>query len=329
MTASLTVVHELIPSTSIGLVILKDDSGDEDLIILATHLSHVEIYSVNADSMPNNPMDGTALVPREEVEVLRAEMARCRSRFAAQRKLTYETTVMKTWGLAKYGGIVTACITMHPSDMVEYTIPSAEQATVLFSDQAIEPTSFDWEKVRQGKPSTLAYQATWDIIFGWPIPITPADDYLGRRMMYNHICASVLLHQEINSEDPMSRCNTALKDWWLMGMSQELMEIEGPLPPYMHDCLKLLLAPISELDTPTFSQKLTMLNNWVQQRSTAEEFLPQEQRLVETCSIAGCGSSLLWDSNLNARCADGQLNGTGRGHRWRRVFCLNVYFWLR
>ena len=50
--------------------------------------------------------------------------------------------MVKTWGLANssLGSWVTACFSIHPSDMLEYVTPGNEQSTVVFSlqEMAIE-----------------------------------------------------------------------------------------------------------------------------------------------------------------------------------------------
>lgn len=66
-------------------------------------------------------------------------------------------SVVRKWGFASSGIQDAACITIHPSDMVEYTTGSMERCTLLFAKRL--------EAIEGGYPSTTATTTPTDVLF--------------------------------------------------------------------------------------------------------------------------------------------------------------------
>ena len=71
-------------------------------------------------------------------------------------------SIVREWGFASSDAHYAACITLHPSDMVEYTTASLEKCTVLFAPRAEPRESSEPFRIPVGNPADVLFQvANW------------------------------------------------------------------------------------------------------------------------------------------------------------------------
>ncbi|KAL8998580.1 MAG: hypothetical protein Q9169_002420 [Polycauliona sp. 2 TL-2023] len=102
----------------------------------------------------------------------------------------------KTWGLASWGSYVASCITMHPGDMVEYTLTSEQRCRIVFSredtsndleDDAIFPWQVPYKEMHQ-----QAGPAVLDDILSVLTEIPRRHRVAGRKTLYSICCAAMI-----------------------------------------------------------------------------------------------------------------------------------------
>ncbi|KAL8914131.1 MAG: hypothetical protein Q9172_007150 [Xanthocarpia lactea] len=102
----------------------------------------------------------------------------------------------KTWGLASWGPYVGACITMHPGDMIEYSIISEQRCHVLFShanasngleDDAIFPWQ-DLSRTMHQDTSPVVLEKILIEVSDMAVPPSAA----GTKIPYNICCAAMV-----------------------------------------------------------------------------------------------------------------------------------------
>ncbi|KAL9577419.1 MAG: hypothetical protein Q9212_006375 [Teloschistes hypoglaucus] len=103
----------------------------------------------------------------------------------------------KTWGLASWGSCVAACITFHPGDMVEYTMPSAERCHIVFMKEdatgnAQESANFPWQEISATSVERSTQTVLQEILAKTDGRAT-AQTALDQRILYNICCASLML----------------------------------------------------------------------------------------------------------------------------------------
>ena len=117
--------------------------------------------------------------PASENEELNRQVEEARMTFDSSHTLDGNSIVRK-WGFASSGIHDAACITIHPSDMVEYTTGSMERCTLLFAKRI--------EALEGSYPSTTATTSPTNVLFkvtSWilgasiqVLPLSPLDRYL-------------------------------------------------------------------------------------------------------------------------------------------------------
>lgn len=242
------------------------------------------------------------LLPSDSPSHLYLRMSDCRKRFSEEYSLGAMTT-MKTWGLASLDGYVAACVTIHPSSMIEYRMASAERATIVFSHSSLhhnvidhnEDLAFPWEAKPLLKDSSAAHSGPW---------------------------STILSHTNLNalSKNPTSICllyYTSLTSllWQSNDCSQEksTTKVLQMLAQSTNTDLsrEIDLVQSFVLDSNNLSELLQPINSAVQSRSAFESRLPAHLRLVEYCQIPECQKPLFLTSNTyKARC--------GAGHTWSK-----------
>ncbi len=273
---------------------LDPDTGDICLEVV-THLSHVQVfrYTINA---PANAIPYATLTPHSPPQWQKS-MADCLTKFNIRRDLG-GLAFMKTWGLANLRNYAAACITLHPGDMVEYTISSAERATIVFGYQAtIEGGLSDsyllpWTATqRQSRELSMICSEFVSSVLGFP------REGLGKvckRILYAAACVSTFVPDVDRSLVDLS--GDALR--WLANHDGVDMSEELGL------CARLRES--YDLDDNVGVGVVAKGNISARSRQTLVS--NDAQDVLEVCAI--CGEGIGWYSLQEARCAVGHVYGT-------------------
>ena len=284
---------------------LTDDRGET--VYLKVYSPHSGTRGLLYESSPWHAVvlqnySPTATVPCKVAVLspaLHLRIVDCQKSFSEEHKITSRT---KEWGSTSSfkNGYTAVCITLHPANLVEYTIPSAERAIILF-DHPVEDTDrnayskFPWERKPLCIQPATAHYNVWrkiqDISFH-----KHTRSLMDSRLVYLAFCASLLWKKYIGSED-VEQAKASLR------LIQETASFEQELNS-LADLSGTALDPKTSLET---------LNTLIQKRSTIEVDQPPTQRLLEYCRISGCNELLLWNGLSRARCK--------RGHTWSKADC--------
>jgi Transcription factor IIIC subunit delta N-term len=99
-----------------------------------------------------------------------------RNEFDSNHSLDGNARVRK-WGFASRDSQDAACITIHPSDMVEYTIPSMEKCTLLFAPSAsLLGSSLPLKMITANPTDVLRTITGWILSVASDVPLTLAID---------------------------------------------------------------------------------------------------------------------------------------------------------
>ena len=234
---------------------------------------------------------------------LQMKMMECRQHFNSEHKLDKMAT-MKTWGLASFQGYIASCITLHPSNMIEYNIPTSERATILFSHTSMEDIPmeevsdqnlrFPWETAPQKKDLSEVYSATWNTVFAHVNRNKPPRNLGDCRIVYSSYCASQIL-QQYELED-LEAVRALLGDW---------VRSIARLDPEQGAILGETIG-IESLNRQDF---VDAANSIIVARSTMDVGTEPSQCFLEYCQIPDCSEPLLWTDNLYKACCSG-------GHVW-------------
>lgn len=242
------------------------------------------------------------LSPCEQSFNLQLRMSECRQQFMSEHKLDKIPT-MKTWGLAVFQSYVATCISTHPSNMIEYNIPTSERATIVFSHASQEDCPmerindrdlhFPWEAEPQIKDISQVYSATWDTIFAHLNRNTPPKDLRDCRIVYSTYCASRIWRQ---SEPEDLESVKAVLHIWARSIA-ELDPEQGAI-----------LAETIDIDCLSPDEFIEAANSISRARSAMAMGASSSQHLLDYCEIPECSEPLLWTDNLyKARCAGGHI----------------------
>ena len=230
--------------------------------------------------------------------ILQKSVLACEKRFRKEYNVRPRT---KSWGIASNfeGKYVALCITLQPGSALEYTIPSAERATVLFSHLPGNDTSeeanvrFPWEAKPPIKNRTLTHFEIWRAIQERSIH-NHLRGLIDRQLLYLTFCAG-LLWKQYDSIEAVQKAKVTLAI--LKDSEDTSFEAE-------FRCLDRLLDRSMNHQTP-----LQTLNELILERYTIEIDQPSTQRLLEYCQIPGCDALLLWNGPFQARCRTGHIWG--------------------
>ena len=230
-------------------------------------------------------------------------MDRCRARFATEHNLD-KSTIVKTWGLKTLDGYIAACITVHPTEMVEYLIPSAERSIVVFSHVDLEDIitpriakelrpNFPWELSLESHPSPGVRGKTVDTILNSGLSPREHISNLDCRML----CLSARASASIWDDNRTNRLERAIV---VLQSTERLKNVK----------LGQEIAFLTSLQQSDDSRPPEIL---VTRNKEAQESL-LAMSLVEICEIPGCGEPLIWIDLTTTRCK--------RGHGWRESISL-------
>ncbi|KAI9869746.1 MAG: hypothetical protein M1830_005138, partial [Pleopsidium flavum] len=116
-----------------GMTYCLDPDTSDLCLEVVTHLSNVQVFRHHVNP-PVNAIPNATLTSHSRPQ-WQKNMADCLTKFNIRHDLG-GLAFTKTWGLANLGNYAAACMTLHPGDMVEYTITSAERTTIVFGHQA-------------------------------------------------------------------------------------------------------------------------------------------------------------------------------------------------
>ena len=230
--------------------------------------------------------------------ILQRRILACEKRFREEHKVKPRTQI---WGIAssfdnKY---IALCITLQPGIMLEYTIPSAERAIVVFAYLVGNDSSkdadvrFPWEAKPPIKNRALTHSEIWTAVRERSIDNRPRN-LIDRQLIYLAFCAG-LLWKQYDSIEAVQKAKITLAT--IKGSEDTSFEAE-------FRCLDRLLDRSVNPQTP-----LQTLNELISERCTIEIDQPSMQRLLEYCQIPGCDALLLWNGPFQARCRTGHLWG--------------------
>ena len=298
------------------------------IIYMATHLSTFKRYRFNIKPPSvTHPDRRSGLFQDEFVSNLKKKMDRCRRDFAIDKKLGHLTS-MKTWGLASHNDILASIISLHPSEMVEYTTTAQERSTIVFSYASLEdtpskpPASFEDLKSKSAatveenglkEECTRRRESAKEISFPWEhertvVPREDAQQSFLKRLTF----------EPFQLTDPGS--NSAIVCFNLVcarflyenDAKQFLAQIEARLT---HQDYAGVVARLTLLHKPNPWNKGTnsppeamkLINAIIQ---ITEQHPPAQRQIpVEEC-MRDCGRCLRWETTESASCTN--------GHRWRK-----------
>ena len=289
------------------MTLVRSTLSSDALLYITTHLSQMEVFRFSNLISPATILQGKAITPSDGSSFLQKQISEHRKNFAAKHKLG-RMTIIKTWGLASLDSYVATCITLHPSDQVEYRIPREEEAIIIFSSASLEDILshkmadgpdifFPWEAEKECKPLLDAYEATLITILTWPAKETSKDDTLSRRVLYNSIFAALIM-RSMNVE-------AVLSEGWRQIIVPHILRQETYLFDMNRDKGVIQNLPKDSDDLP---KALKVLNDYIRAQTIREATSQPQRRVTENCSIPSCGAALLWESLTMARCM--------AGHRW-------------
>ena len=229
-------------------------------------------------------------------------MSECRRRYADDHRLGEKITI-KTWGISSFEQCVACCITLHPSDRMEYNVPSLEKSLIIFSHVSGEDSAenqagdakecFPWETPPRLRELSVVHGEIWSSISRRLGTCRPQASLLSYRLLYANYCAS-LLWQGFDRER-LERVKSALGPW---GLSDKEMSPTHEV----------------EADEPSFAQpsdgqqSADAVNAMVRHRWLAESNTQAVHCLLEYCIIPECSEPLFWTHDLyTARCNAGHL----------------------
>ena len=107
----------------------------------------------------------------------------------------------QTWGSASFDGLYATCISLHPSDAIEYLDPFDGTAIILFEkgeemSHDLDPDIFPWQKSPE-VDETRVHIVILDVILNDQSLHSVALSGFDFRLLYAAMCATVLAHDEV------------------------------------------------------------------------------------------------------------------------------------
>lgn len=242
------------------------------------------------------------LSPCEQSSKLQMRMSECRQQFMLEHKIANMAT-MKTWGLTVFGSYIATCISIHPSNMIEYNIPTSERAIIVFSHASQEDASlervddvnlrFPWEAESLIKDLSKVYAATWKTVLTRVNAQKPPRNLWNCRIVYSYYCASRI---------------------WRQYHREDLESVRAMLGTWARSAARMDLAQGSILEETIGIDSLSRegfveaANSIIRAKSTMDVGILSSQCLLEYCQISECFEPILWTDNLyKARCDAGHV----------------------
>ena len=242
---------------------------------------------------------------------LQMRRSECRRQFAKEHNLGKKTST-KTWGLASFGAYIAACVTVHPSTMVEYSMPSTERSTILFGHASSlkkertnedededeyddENLFFPWEFEPQLRDPLAAHAAPWSMILGGISRPALCRSILSCRLLYSSFCIRLMLGAvEYTMKAPVIAALETLAESLSTSLRTEIESLVSP-----------------EIASRDHVKVVELINSFIKLRSVSEAEIPTTQRLLEYCSITECSEPLFYTSSIyKARCSVGHTWST-------------------
>lgn len=254
---------------------------------MTTHLSHLEVLKYT----PAGELKWTTCADT----LLQSRMSDCRMRFDNGHDLG-GLSVMKTWGLTSLGGYIATCVTVHPGDMIEYTITSLERSTIVFGQVNDQERRLPWERAAEQTVTEAEARARIiDTIFTAETDQDGKDrSVMTNRIIYAATCASMQLWDSFRFER-LERAKKALRKLESVTDFAFVLEIAY---------IERLLAE-QDADHEMQASQIQDLTQQISDDISLDT--PTASRIHEMCSI--CGESIMWDSSDAARCARGHAFG--------------------
>ena len=290
----------------LGLTFGDGSIPNHGFLYTTTHLSTLQIMKFSPIAIPEASYHHTISSLCAGYSHLQARLSDCAKQFSNEHSLGDMTTT-KTWGLATHGQYVAACITLHPSEMIEYITPAHERATIVFSHSDLEDLPdadlekeqqlcFPWEQPQQLRPASSVHAEKLDLILSTQSSsiFNPAISNIDARILYIAACSSTLLWTPQRS----SLLAKARDSLIALQLHLDAVDFRPEL-----DLLFNLTTSADNNPSSSPSDVLAQLDQAIYSRRTEEILAP----LFETCAIPGCGALLGWANFSTARCKAGHL----------------------
>lgn len=267
---------------------------DNFFLEMVTHLCHVQIFKRSANT-PEQSRPSSTLI-RLNSSPWQKQLTDCLSKF----DLLYDLgglAFAKAWGLATLGDYTAVCVTFHPGDMVEYTINSAERATIIFGRQELLENGLShvshvpWAVGElHPRDANMVHSEIVSSVLGFT---RKGLGKLCKKMVYAAACVGVLSFTLDRSM--IALCGAAFR-WLALDNNADLIE---ELSIYTE--LQKHHAVHSDVDSGEAAKPT------IAARSKAVFESGQIQSILEVCEI--CGEGIGWYSIQEARCAAGHSFG--------------------
>ncbi|MCJ1284681.1 hypothetical protein MMC26_004017 [Xylographa opegraphella] len=256
----------------------------QEFFCITTHLSQMETFRVHTQSGATGASTQT-LRKTNKLWNLQMRQSDFRLQFAKEHNLGRMTTI-KTWGLASLGAYIAACVTVHPSTMVEYSMASTERSTILFGhasslrDQGKDKNEnenededededenlfFPWESEPQLRDSLAAHAAPWSMILGGTTSPVLSRSILSCRLLYSSFCVRLMLGSvEHTTKALIIAALRSLEKSLNTSLATEIESLDS-----------------IEIASGEFMKIVDQVNSFVKTRSTLEAEIPANQRLLE------------------------------------------------
>jgi len=147
------------------------------------------------DEAIKGPLVGTTKDQLSRVTLLQAQVDSLKEKYNAENALGGHV-VTKTWGIASFNGLVATCISLHPTNSIEFLMSSEGSAVILFEDRKDtgddhDPDKFPWQlSPKVDEPKT--YKTILDCILDGPLLRSLDLSAFDFKIIYAAICAAVL-----------------------------------------------------------------------------------------------------------------------------------------
>jgi hypothetical protein len=267
---------------------------DQHTGILMFHLSTLSSYSPSLQF----PIIHTGVgwqgnhVDQSQFPDWRRQVEEFRNRFDLDNDLSGHA-LAKTWGLDTHCGWITACFTLHPTDMVEYLTSSREHLTIIFS------------------PPNQSGESGVDVRVPWPLPSVTDDAVRHARM---EILKFILdPDQRVYTGSPWQKkllyaaaCCTITE----YAKQAELLALSKPTLEWLSARIGVDLSVEVSYIIGAESQLSNASGNEIHgtiPAKTAEQLQGVGGEVFEVCEI--CGGGIEWYSANESQCSSGHVFG--------------------
>lgn len=272
--------------SQVGMASTLDGGETTATIHVATVFSHAQSIRI-----PTTPIDGDAengIGDARRTPHWYSQIAEFRDRF----DLDYDlggNAIARVWGLDTHRGWISACFTLHPSDMVEYTTATEERVIVIFSP-AEEPGPADQE-----------------VALPWAVPTLDSDrvkDSYRKVLQFTLNLDYTKYFQNIWEQKILyaAACCAAVTS-----LDNELLSLSKHAFIYLaHESGADLTEEILKCDTSSSAAGGESSGSMISSK-TRSQLQGTGSQLFETCEI--CGNGIEWYSGEESQCSEGHQFG--------------------